>query len=144
MHMMMNIFWRKKTSTAQRYPIFPISDRRDEINETKTKHILHNNVHGVNMGPHWGRQDSCGPMLAPWTLLSGLLAPMCQTLSSGQLWRYHVPIQTLKVYCRKKITTLGGATEMKSIVMSLHSKSLISLLSICMYLIRFCRRDVYM
>ena len=29
-------------------------------------------VHGANMGPTWGRQDSGGPMLAPWTLLSGI------------------------------------------------------------------------
>ena len=27
--------------------------------------------HGANMGPIWGRQDPGGPMLAPWTLLSG-------------------------------------------------------------------------
>ena len=30
-------------------------------------------VHGTNTGPIWGRQDPGGPMLAPWTLLSGLL-----------------------------------------------------------------------
>ena len=28
-------------------------------------------VHGANMGPIWGRQAQVGPMLAPWTLLSG-------------------------------------------------------------------------
>ena len=28
-------------------------------------------VHGANMGPTWGRQNPGGPMLAPWTLLSG-------------------------------------------------------------------------
>ena len=28
-------------------------------------------VHGANMGPIWGRQSQVGPMLAPWTLLSG-------------------------------------------------------------------------
>ena len=27
--------------------------------------------HRANMGPIWGRQDPDGPMLAPWTLLSG-------------------------------------------------------------------------
>ena len=30
-------------------------------------------VHGVNMGPICGRQDPSGPMLAPWTLLSGYM-----------------------------------------------------------------------
>ena len=30
-------------------------------------------VHGANMGPIWGRQDPGGPMLAPWTLLFGLI-----------------------------------------------------------------------
>ena len=30
-------------------------------------------VHGAYMGPTWGRQDPGGPMLAPWTLLSGKL-----------------------------------------------------------------------
>ena len=29
-------------------------------------------VHGAYMGPTWGRQDPCGPMLTPWTLLSGV------------------------------------------------------------------------
>ena len=29
-------------------------------------------VHGANMGPIWGRQDPGGPMLVPWTLLSGM------------------------------------------------------------------------
>ena len=28
-------------------------------------------IHGANMGPIWGWQDPGGPMLAPWTLLSG-------------------------------------------------------------------------
>ena len=41
-------------------------------------------VHGTNMGPIWGRQDPGGPMLAPWTLLSGALS----------LWSYH----QLKIY----------------------------------------------
>ena len=30
-----------------------------------------NKVYGANMGPTRGRQDPGGPMLAPWTLLSG-------------------------------------------------------------------------
>ena len=30
-------------------------------------------VHGANMRPIWSRQDPGGPMLAPWTLLSGFL-----------------------------------------------------------------------
>ena len=30
-------------------------------------------VHGTNTGPIWGWQDPGGPMLVPWTLLSGLL-----------------------------------------------------------------------
>ena len=29
-------------------------------------------VHGVNMGPTWGRQDPGGPMLVTLTLLSGM------------------------------------------------------------------------
>ena len=29
-------------------------------------------VHGANMGPIWGHRTQVGPMLAPWTLLSGL------------------------------------------------------------------------
>ena len=36
-----------------------------------TPHTPHNKVHGANIGPIWGRQDPGGPMLAPWTLLSG-------------------------------------------------------------------------
>ena len=34
---------------------------------------LDSKVHVANMGPIWGLQDPCGPMLAPWTLLSGKL-----------------------------------------------------------------------
>ena len=34
-------------------------------------------VYGANMGLTWGRQDPGGPMLAPWTLLSGLLPCNC-------------------------------------------------------------------
>ena len=34
-------------------------------------HYADSKVHGTNMGPIWGRQDPGGPMLAPWTLLSG-------------------------------------------------------------------------
>ena len=33
-------------------------------------------VHGDNMGPIWGRQDQGGPMLSPWTLLSGCSSPI--------------------------------------------------------------------
>ena len=29
-------------------------------------------VHEANMGPFWGQQYQVGPMLAPWTLLSGM------------------------------------------------------------------------
>ena len=35
-----------------------------------------NKVHGANMGPIWGRQEPDGPMLAPWTLLSGITCPV--------------------------------------------------------------------
>ena len=36
-------------------------------------HIIpHSKVHGAYMGPTWGQQDPGGPMLAPWTLLSGI------------------------------------------------------------------------
>ena len=38
-------------------------------------------VHGANMEPIWGRQTQVGPMLAPWTLLSGMFC---------QLWIYFV------------------------------------------------------
>ena len=38
----------------------------------RPKEVPDNKVHGANMGPIWGRQDPGGPMLAPWTLLSGV------------------------------------------------------------------------
>ena len=34
--------------------------------------IPHGKVHGADMGPTWCRQDPGGPMLATWTLLSGV------------------------------------------------------------------------
>ena len=49
-----------------------ISDMEVSIPDSK--------VHGANMGPIWGRQDPggphVGPMLAPWTLLSGIDCPL--------------------------------------------------------------------
>ena len=56
--------------------------------------------HGANMGPIWGRQDPAGPMLAPWTLLSGLpfACPDCtvpdrntQGDPSGEVFRVNSP-----------------------------------------------------
>ena len=44
-------------------------------------------AHGANIWPIWGRQDPGGPMLAPWTLLSGnclyasLMLPLCMKLT---------------------------------------------------------------
>ena len=39
---------------------------------SRWSHVPDNKVHGTNMGPIWGRQDPGGPMLVPWTLLSGV------------------------------------------------------------------------
>ena len=35
--------------------------------------IPDNKFHGANMGPTWGRRAQMGPMLAPWTLLTGII-----------------------------------------------------------------------
>ena len=45
-------------------------------------------VHGAKMGPIWGRQDPGGPMLAPWTLLSGI---------SCGIWAY---LDIANIVCR--------------------------------------------
>ena len=37
------------------------------------KHFSDCKVRGANMGPIWGRQDPGGPLVGPWTLLSGLI-----------------------------------------------------------------------
>ena len=37
-----------------------------------SKYISDSEVHGANMGPTWVLSASVGPMLAPWTLLSGI------------------------------------------------------------------------
>ena len=37
-------------------------------------------VRGDNMGPIWGRQGPGGPMLAPWTLLSGYILILRDTM----------------------------------------------------------------
>ena len=42
-----------------------LNDNEDNTHDRK--------VHGASMGPIWGQQDPGGPMLAPWTLLSGTL-----------------------------------------------------------------------
>ena len=33
-------------------------------------------IHGANMGPPGSCRPQMGPMLAPWTLLSGVLGPL--------------------------------------------------------------------
>ena len=45
--------------------------------------ILDGKIHGANMGPTWvlSAPDGMGPMLAPWTLLTGML---WYGLASGQ------------------------------------------------------------
>ena len=45
-------------------------------------------VHGANMGPIWGLQ---GTMLAPWTLLSGVL--LSQTVQELQIYMKILPNQ---------------------------------------------------
>ena len=40
-----------------------------------------NKVHGANMGPTWVLSAQMGPMLATWTLLSGVLCEIAQDLT---------------------------------------------------------------
>ena len=50
-----------------------------------------NKVHGANMGPVWADRTQVGPMLAPWTLLSGTawkLAVQCFIAGPGELTEY--------------------------------------------------------
>ena len=42
-------------------------------------------VHGANMGPTWGHRTQVGPMLAPWTLLSGRVLCRVPNLNWGHL-----------------------------------------------------------
>ena len=49
----------------------------------KTKHIPDNKIHGANMGPTWVLSSPDGPMLAPWTLLSGIY---CNIWMTCLLW----------------------------------------------------------
>ena len=44
-------------------------------------------VHGANMGPIWGRRTQVGPMLAPWTLLSGVVLYGVHNLSTRDRFR---------------------------------------------------------
>ena len=41
-------------------------------NEMSLISIPDSKVHGANMGPTWADRTQVGPMLAPWTLLSGM------------------------------------------------------------------------
>ena len=44
----------------------------DEIYDLPMSSVHYdNNIHGANMGPIWAYRTQVGPMLAPWTLLSG-------------------------------------------------------------------------
>ena len=43
-------------------------------------HIPDSKVHGANMGPTWVLSAPDGPMLAPWTLLSGMITTWCYSL----------------------------------------------------------------
>ena len=55
-----------------------------------------NKVHRANTGPTWGRQDPGGPILAPWTLLSGCL---CCTSVTTELCMvsYFIPYSVMSL-----------------------------------------------
>ena len=59
---------------AQRTPhVYNSMNSSDNARLSLWHRFPDNKVHGANMGPTWGRQVPGGPMLAPWTLLFGLL-----------------------------------------------------------------------
>ena len=52
-------------------------------------HILvyqDNKVHGANMGPTWVLSAPGGPMLSPWTLLSGMYISVALELTEDTPW----------------------------------------------------------
>ena len=60
------------------------------INKSNNRTLV-NKVHGANMGPVWADRTQVGPMLAPWTLLSGTawkLAVQCFIAGPGELTEY--------------------------------------------------------
>ena len=82
-------------------------------------------VHGANMGPTWGPPGSCrpqvGPLLAPWTLLSGELIDPTSTLPE-------LDCNMLKWHLQPLVTT--------------HLTSAVSL-RIPKYHAKFCNRGLY-
>ena len=70
--------------------------RDSQHNHNTTPQITNNpddKVHGANMGPTWVLSAPDGPMLAPWTLLSGTLSIF---------YMIHC-IQVCEVYCKHTI-----------------------------------------
>ena len=57
-----------------------MSKQSDNTFRHQKSNVTDSKVHGANMGPIWGRQDPGGPMLAPWTLLSGMFISIVRCL----------------------------------------------------------------
>ena len=64
-----------------------------KLNTLYTDRTPDSKFHGAIMGPIWGRQDPGGPMLAPWTLLSGCtycdVGVACKSLGTGSHYLIH-------------------------------------------------------
>ena len=63
-----------------------------------------NKVHGANMGPTWVLRYQIGPMLAPWTLLSGHSMSSLENVSYGSLWDILPYRQKKSIQCGAGIT----------------------------------------
>ena len=54
----------------------------------------HSKVHGANMGPTWALSAQMGPMLVPWTLLSGFISckrgPVWTRRKVNQMYNIHL------------------------------------------------------
>ena len=83
---------------------------------------LDSKVHGANMGPIWDWQDPGGPMLAPWTLLSGYvstalyrLAPYSGILAFWLIWfAYHTTLSKALYYVILSYKSSTSLTFVKS------------------------------
>ena len=75
------------------------------ITRTLSKTNTDSKVHGANMGPTWVLSAPDGPMLSPWTLLSGNecrhLPRSCKWSKSSTLWS-HVECH-LYLYCHRAV-----------------------------------------
>ena len=75
-------------------------------------------VHGTNMGPTWVLSTPDGPMLAPWTLLSGVV--LSTTAMGESAVAYDMVLYTCRYICTCNIETMPRSLAWQTLLTKIH------------------------